>query len=278
MAGSGRSVTSCSGSICRAARTFCSRSTSTTSAGKRSNSLRDDVRKAMREARITLTGSPAIRGNTVEVRVREADVQQALTKLRELSQPLGGFLGSTGGRSLDVVNAGGGLIQLTVTEPAILERTRQVVDQSIEIIDRRVNASSAWSSPRSSARAPIAFSCRCPASAIPQQLIDVIGTDRQTDVPARRHVDDAPAGAADPSAAGVGNRLRLEGGRRPALPAGKARHRIRRRADRRPAGLRPAHQRADRDAFASIRRAPASSRRSRRRTSAVPSQSCSTTR
>src|SRR5437868_4564074 len=85
--------------------------------------LRDEIRKAMRDARISLAGSPVIRGNTVEVRVREADVQQALTKLRELSQPLGGFLGSTGGRSLDVVNAGGGLIQLTVTEPAIIERT-----------------------------------------------------------------------------------------------------------------------------------------------------------
>ena len=34
---------------------------------------------------------------------------------------------------------GGGLIQLTLTEPAILERIRQAVEQSIQIIDRRVN-------------------------------------------------------------------------------------------------------------------------------------------
>ena len=101
--------------------------------------LRDDVRQVLRDARIGLAGAPVIRGNTVEVRIREADLQQALTKLRELSQPLGGLLGATGQRSLDVVNAGGGLIQLTVTEPAIVERIRQVVDQSIEIIERRVN-------------------------------------------------------------------------------------------------------------------------------------------
>jgi len=136
--------------------------------------LRDDVRKAMREARITLTGSPAIRGNTVDVRVREADVQQALTKLRELSQPLGGFLGSTGGRSLDVVNAGGGLIQLTVTEPAILERIRQVVAQSVEIIDRRVNQLGLVE-PSIQPQGTDRILVQVPGLGDPQQLIDIIG-------------------------------------------------------------------------------------------------------
>src|SRR5438876_4466608 len=92
--------------------------------------LQDDVRKLLREARVGLSRAPIIRGNSVEVIVRENDVQQALTKLRELSQPLGGFLGSSGQRAVEVENAGGGLIRLTVSEPAILERTRQVVDQS----------------------------------------------------------------------------------------------------------------------------------------------------
>ena len=44
-----------------------------------------------------------IRGNTVEVRIREGvDRQLALTKLRELSQPLGGLLSATGQRTVDV--------------------------------------------------------------------------------------------------------------------------------------------------------------------------------
>jgi preprotein translocase subunit SecD len=82
----------------------------------------------------------AIRGTAVEVRItRETDVQQALTKLRELSQPLGGLLSATGQRSIDVTQAGGGLIQLAVTQPAIIERIRQAVDQSIQIVERRVN-------------------------------------------------------------------------------------------------------------------------------------------
>src|SRR5690242_15002069 len=50
--------------------------------------LQDDVRKLLREARVGLTRAPLIRGNSVEVVVRENDLQTALAKLRDLSQPL----------------------------------------------------------------------------------------------------------------------------------------------------------------------------------------------
>src|SRR5207253_4260872 len=56
-----------------------------------------------------------------------------------LSQPLGGLLSATGQRSLDVVDAGNRVIQLTITQPAITERIRQSVEQSIQIVERRVN-------------------------------------------------------------------------------------------------------------------------------------------
>ena len=101
--------------------------------------LRDDVRRVLRDARVGITGQPLIRGNTVEVHIRDSDLQNGLTKLRELSAPVGGILGTTTQRSVDIVNAGNGLVQLTVTDPAIVDRMRQVVDQSIEIIERRVN-------------------------------------------------------------------------------------------------------------------------------------------
>src|SRR5262245_62457467 len=59
--------------------------------------LRDDVRRVVRENRLGSPASVTIRGTTVEFRIREgADPQLALTKLRELSQPLGGILGGTG--------------------------------------------------------------------------------------------------------------------------------------------------------------------------------------
>jgi preprotein translocase subunit SecD len=101
--------------------------------------VRDDVRRTLRDAKIGYTGL-AIRGDTVEVRIREgADFAQAYSKLRELSVPLGGLLGGTGQRSLDVIDAGGGLIRLTVTEAAMNERIRQVVEQTVPIIEKRVN-------------------------------------------------------------------------------------------------------------------------------------------
>src|SRR5215813_3076746 len=99
--------------------------------------LLDDVRRSLREARIPYTGL-AVRGDQVEVRV-STQQQQALAKLRELSQPLGGLLSATGQRSLDITEAGGGLIQLRPTEAALTERIRQAVEQSIQIVDRRVN-------------------------------------------------------------------------------------------------------------------------------------------
>src|SRR6202012_262016 len=105
---------------------------------ERLQTLDEDVLRTLREARIPFTGR-AVHGNSVEVHItRPSDVSNALSKLQALSQPMSGFLGSTGQRDLDV-SENNGLITLTPTDPAITERIRQAVDQSIEIIQRRVN-------------------------------------------------------------------------------------------------------------------------------------------
>src|SRR5216683_2997023 len=137
--------------------------------------LQDEVRRVLREARIGLTRAPIIRGNSVEVVIRESDLQQGLAKLRELSQPLGGFVGSTGARSLDVENAGGGVVRLTPTEPALLERTRQVIDQSVEIIGRRVNAMGLVE-PSIQRQGNDRVLVQVPGLGNPDELIKVIGT------------------------------------------------------------------------------------------------------
>src|SRR6476469_5059166 len=57
--------------------------------------VRDDVRRTLRDTKIGYTGL-AVRNDNVEVRIsKESDVPTALAKLRELSQPLGGLLGSS---------------------------------------------------------------------------------------------------------------------------------------------------------------------------------------
>lgn len=102
-------------------------------------SLLDDTRRLLREARVGYTGL-VMRGDSVEVRIRDgSDQQAALSKLRELSQPLGGLFNATGQRTVDVTDAGGSLIRLTLSQAAMTERIRQAVDQSIQIVERRVN-------------------------------------------------------------------------------------------------------------------------------------------
>src|SRR3984893_9949016 len=69
--------------------------------------LLDDVRRVLREARIGYTGLVA-RGDSVEVRIREGgDPQIALAKLRELSQPIGGALGGGSQRTVDIADGSG---------------------------------------------------------------------------------------------------------------------------------------------------------------------------
>ena len=105
----------------------------------RLDQVRDDARRTLRDAKIVYTGL-SVRNDIVEVRVtKDTEVPTALTKLRELSQPLGGLLGANGQRSLDVADAGGGLIRMTVPQAAITDRVRQSVEQSIQIVERRVN-------------------------------------------------------------------------------------------------------------------------------------------
>ena len=70
-------------------------------------SLLDDMRRVLREARIGYTGL-VVKGNSAEVRVREgSNFDLALEKLRTLSQPLGGILSATGQRNIDVTTEPG---------------------------------------------------------------------------------------------------------------------------------------------------------------------------
>jgi preprotein translocase subunit SecD len=107
---------------------------------ERLDQLREDVRRVLRgDVGLTLVSVPVVRGNGVEVTVREGDLQTALAKVRELSRPLAGVAGSAGQRTLDVAHLGGGRVQITMTEPALIERVRQAVEQSIPVIEKRIN-------------------------------------------------------------------------------------------------------------------------------------------
>ena len=104
--------------------------------------LRDDVRRILREERIRITGGIGGSGRTVQVRVPDAaDRQKAIARLRMQAQPGGvNALGATTPPTFEVRDTADGLVQLTLTDPAVLERVRRAVDQTIEVIRRRVDA------------------------------------------------------------------------------------------------------------------------------------------
>jgi protein-export membrane protein SecD len=106
---------------------------------ERTENLRDEVRRVMRDARIGYTGL-SIQGSSVQLRLREpADMSEALRRLRELSNPVGGVFAGSNVRDIEVTDVGDNVIRLTVTEAGVNARLRQAVDQSIEIVRRRVD-------------------------------------------------------------------------------------------------------------------------------------------
>ena len=141
---------------------------------QRIDALRDDVRRVLRDVRIGYTGL-AVRGNSVEVRIRDtANFSTALTKLGELSVPLGGILGGSGQRSLDVTDAGEGLIRLTVPDVAITDRIRGAIEQTLPIIEKRIN-SLGLVEPTIQRQGTDRILVQVPGLGDPQRLLDIIG-------------------------------------------------------------------------------------------------------
>ena len=91
--------------------------------------LRDDVRRVLREERIPYAGFAA-RDGSVEVRLREADPERALSKLAPLATSPSG--------PVDITAGGEGLIRLTPTQSGFAERLRVLRRQSVEVIEQRL--------------------------------------------------------------------------------------------------------------------------------------------
>jgi protein-export membrane protein SecD len=103
--------------------------------------LRDDVRRILREQRVVVAGGVNLINRGVQLRVAEAaDRAKLLPELRKLAVPLGNQLvGTTAGLSLNITEQPDGLIQMVVSDAAVLDKTRRTVEQSIEVIRRRVD-------------------------------------------------------------------------------------------------------------------------------------------
>jgi preprotein translocase subunit SecD len=109
---------------------------------ERLEALIDASRSALRKERIGYTGLGLREGASIGVRIRESDkFERALRVIKDLGTPLAPSLfgGGGGGSDIEVEDAGDGLITVTLTEVAINDRKRAAVEQSIEIVRRRVD-------------------------------------------------------------------------------------------------------------------------------------------
>ncbi len=106
----------------------------------RTEALREDVRRVFAEAPLVKFTGLSVKNNLVQVRLRDpADATRAHDRLNQLLTPTGG-LGLTGAiKEVAIDEPQPGNYALHVTDEGLSERIRKAVDQSIEIVRRRID-------------------------------------------------------------------------------------------------------------------------------------------
>jgi preprotein translocase subunit SecD len=102
--------------------------------------LRDDARRILREEKVATTGGIGQQTRGVQMRIPDAaDRAKVIPKLKALAQGYTNRLGA-GSPPLEVDDDGDGLVRVVVTDTGLTEKVRRAVDQSIEVIRRRIDA------------------------------------------------------------------------------------------------------------------------------------------
>lgn len=108
---------------------------------QRLRSLTGEVRTALRsEPRIGYTGLGVVDGG-VQVRIRDsAQYEEARERLSELTNPLAsGLFGQQGAEEFQLLEADNNVLRLEFTSEGLAQRIRSIVDQSIEVVRRRID-------------------------------------------------------------------------------------------------------------------------------------------
>ncbi|MGB0921993.1 MAG: protein translocase subunit SecD [Alphaproteobacteria bacterium] len=107
---------------------------------ERREAIIDDVRDALRAAKVGYRNL-GLNDTGVEVTIREGeDYEVGLAALKGLSQPLGGYLMASGvGRDLAIEELDNRRVSLSLTPEAIEKMGQLAVQQSIEIVRRRID-------------------------------------------------------------------------------------------------------------------------------------------
>src|SRR3954462_16029435 len=182
------------------------------------DNLRDDVRRILREERVPITGGIGTQARGVQFRVANPDDRaKVLPKIRQLQQQTGNILlGGSGAGTLDVKESPDGLIQVTVTDAGIADKVRRAVDQSIEVLRRRVDALGT-TEPNIQRQGADRILVQVPGLQDPQRLKEILGQTaklefRMVAEPGATDVDLLPSKETPGQTQAIERRVIVEGG------------------------------------------------------------------
>tara|TARA_R110002073_G_scaffold68208_4_gene169495 strand:- start:20228 stop:21874 length:1647 start_codon:yes stop_codon:yes gene_type:complete len=143
----------------------------------RMEGLLEEARVALRQDPAIITPRPAIVGDDVVVRVNDAaDLDPAYERLQSLSRPIGNP--ATGGgtqRSADIVrDRDENTIRISITDAALADIRTRTVQQSVEVIRRRIDASGT-TEPTIAPQGDQRVLVQVPGESDPQRIIDLVG-------------------------------------------------------------------------------------------------------
>jgi protein-export membrane protein SecD len=102
--------------------------------------LRDDARRILREEKVAITGGVGQQARGVQIRIADpADRAKVLPKFKSLMASYTNRLGG-GAPPLDIEDESDGLLRVSVTDAGLDEKVRHAVEQSIEVVRRRIDA------------------------------------------------------------------------------------------------------------------------------------------
>lgn len=160
------------------------------------NTLRDDMRRILREEKVSLAGGLAVLPRGVTVRIAdEVERKRVLPKLREVASPGPAINLLSGGSQplFELAEQPDGLISIILTEQGVTDKIRKAIDQAIEVLRRRIDALGT-TEPNIQRQGIDRILVQVPGLQDPKRLKDILGTTAQLEF---RMVADAGAAAGD---------------------------------------------------------------------------------
>ena len=104
--------------------------------------LRDSVRRVLRDEKVSISGGIGVLPRGLQLRIPDpAELQRVLPKLQQLTTPASaGLTTGPGAPAFDITQNSDGLVQFTLTDAGLRAKVRRAVEQSIEVLRRRVDA------------------------------------------------------------------------------------------------------------------------------------------